>query len=290
MAGTRRGSKRYLRLVALSVACWAACCLEGTSFVGTGSHGPMLPKLPKSRALSQTQLAATPSQRVAYAAVVQVQVKEGQEEDFLEASLQNARKSKGEPLNQRFDVLQQRDAPGNFALVEIYRNADGPAGHKETPHYQQWRNDVADMMAVPRTAVQYDTVFPGKATDYHPATLMLERSQGAADVDITHVMVKVKPGAEKAFKKAARANAMESVKEYGNLRFDMLQSVDDPTDFLLIEVYRTSADAAKHKNTQHYLEWRSTVAFMMAEPREGRKYVTHFPSVPAAWKVAEGVI
>jgi len=270
MAGTRRGSKRYLRLVALSVACWAACCLEGTSFVGTGSHGPMLPKLPKSRALSQTQLAATPSQRVAYAAVVQVQVKEGQEEDFLEASLQNARKSKGEPLNQRFDVLQQRDAPGNFALVEIYRNADGPAGHKETPHYQQWRNDVADMMAVPRTAVQYDTVFPGKATDYHPATLMLERSQGAADVDITHVMVKVKPGAEKAFKKAARANAMESVKEYGNLRFDMLQSVDDPTDFLLIEVYRTSADAAKHKNTQHYLEWRSTVAFMMAEPREGR--------------------
>lgn len=96
MAGTRHGStSRRLRFV--SAAFVACCLLEGTSFVGNGSL-PMLPKLPKSRALSQTQLAATPSQRVAYAAVVQVQVKEGQEENFLE----------GEPLNQRFDVLQQR--------------------------------------------------------------------------------------------------------------------------------------------------------------------------------------
>ncbi|CAE7039200.1 lsrG [Symbiodinium natans] len=284
----RRGST-WLGLLLVVLVAYSTCNGWSTSFANATSL-PKLPNVRTPRVRAQTQLAAAPSQRVAYAAVVQVQVKEGEEEKFLEASLQNARSSKGEPLNQRFDVLQQRDSPSNFALVEIYRNADGPTGHKETPHYQQWRDEVADMMAVPRTAVQYDTVFPGKVSDYHPATLMLQRAQGAADVDVTHVIVKVKPGAEEAFKKATRANALESVKEYGNLRFDVLQSVDDPTNFLLIEVYRTAADAVKHKSTQHYLEWRSVVSFMMAEPREGKKYVTHFPNVPAAWKVAEGVI
>ncbi|CAJ1436081.1 unnamed protein product [Effrenium voratum] len=233
-------------------------------------------------------LVARLAQRVAYVAVVDVNVKSDQEQQFLEASLQNARSSKGEPLNQRFDVLQLREDPSRFALVEIYRNADGPAGHKETAHYAAWRDTVADMMETPRSASQWDTIFPGKASDYHPKTIILERPQGAGDVDITHVFVSVKAGAEEAFKKATRANAMESVKEYGNLRFDLLQNVDSPTEFLLIEVYKTAGDAAKHKDTKHYKEWRTTVEDM-AKPREGRKYVTHFPSVPAAWKVSEQV-
>eukprot|EP00913_Durusdinium_trenchii_P021835 g20517.t1 len=86
--------------------------------------------------------------------------------------------------------------------------------------------------------------------------MMLERSQGAADLDITHVYVSVTPGKEQEFKKATRENAMQSVKEWGNLRFDVLQSVETPTEFLLIEVYRTAGDAAQHKETKHYLEWR----------------------------------
>lgn len=46
------------------------------------------------------------------------------------------------------------------------------------------------------------------------------------------------------------------MKEWGNLRFDVLQNVEKPSEFLLVEVYRTAADAAKHKETRHYLEWR----------------------------------
>ncbi|CAK9043843.1 (4S)-4-hydroxy-5-phosphonooxypentane-2 [Durusdinium trenchii] len=212
------------------------------------------------------------------------------EGDSAQASLQNARASKSEALNQRFDILQQRDDPSRFALIEIYRNANGPAGHKETEHYLTWREAVAEMMASPRSGTQWDTVFPGKASDYHPSVMMLERSQGAADLDITHVYVSVTPGKEQEFKKATRENAMQSVKEWGNLRFDVLQSVETPTEFLLIEVYRTAGDAAQHKETKHYLEWRSTVADMMAKPREAKKYVTHFPTVPAAWKVGDLVI
>ena len=83
---------------------------------------------------------------------------------------------------------------------------------------------------------------------------------------------------------------MQSVKEWGNLRFDVLENVEVPTEFLLIEVYRTAAAAAQHKETKHYLEWRSAVEDMMAKPRSAKKYVTHFPSVPAAWQVAETVL
>jgi len=60
----------------------------------------------------------------------------------------------------RFDVVQQQDDPTCFVLVEVYRTSDAPARHKETAHYQKWRDTVADMMTEPRTSVKYTNVFP----------------------------------------------------------------------------------------------------------------------------------
>ena len=74
------------------------------------------------------------------------------------------------------------------------------------------------------------------------------------------------------FIEATRANHEASVREAGNLRFDVLQSADDPTRFVLYEAYRTADDAAAHKQTDHYLHWRDTVADWMAEPRRGEPY------------------
>jgi quinol monooxygenase YgiN len=79
---------------------------------------------------------------------------------FKEATVANARESVKEPGIARFDVVQQKDEPGRFVLVEVYRTADDPARHKETAHYQAWRDAVADMMAEPRASVKYDNVFP----------------------------------------------------------------------------------------------------------------------------------
>ncbi|MHC4239185.1 MAG: putative quinol monooxygenase [Planctomycetota bacterium] len=81
-------------------------------------------------------------------------------EAFRSATLDNARNSVQEPGIARFDVIQQRDDPTRFLLVEVYRAEDGPAQHKETVHYQKWRDDVADMMAEPRASVKYFNVFP----------------------------------------------------------------------------------------------------------------------------------
>ncbi len=93
---------------------------------------------------------------------VNVHVKPGQVEAFKEASVENAHNSLQEPGVARFDVIQQQDDPSRFVLVEVYRTADDPAKHKETAHYQKWRDTVAGMMAEPRSAVKYDNVYPGE--------------------------------------------------------------------------------------------------------------------------------
>jgi quinol monooxygenase YgiN len=79
---------------------------------------------------------------------------------FKAASLENARNSVQEPGIARFDVIQELDDPTKFVLVEVYRTPDDPAKHKETAHYQKWRDTVADMMATPRSAIKYGNIFP----------------------------------------------------------------------------------------------------------------------------------
>jgi autoinducer 2-degrading protein len=81
-------------------------------------------------------------------------------EAFKAATVENARKSMREPGIARFDVIQQRDDPARFILVEVYRTPDDPARHKETAHYQKWRDTVADMMSEPRASIRYLNIFP----------------------------------------------------------------------------------------------------------------------------------
>jgi (4S)-4-hydroxy-5-phosphonooxypentane-2,3-dione isomerase len=91
---------------------------------------------------------------------VHVYVKPESIEAFRQASVENARKSVEEPGIARFDVLQQSDDPAHFVLTEVYRTPEAPAQHKNTAHYQTWRDTVASMMAEPRTSFQFSNVFP----------------------------------------------------------------------------------------------------------------------------------
>ncbi len=100
---------------------------------------------------------------------------------------------------------------------------------------------------------------------------------------IVHVQVHVKPECVAAFKVATLANARESLQEPGVTRFDVLQRQDDPTRFVLVEVYRDAAAAAAHKATQHYPIWRDAVAPMMATPRQSIKFENVFPE-DASWQ------
>jgi quinol monooxygenase YgiN len=93
---------------------------------------------------------------------VQIHVKPESVEAFRQATIANARQSVQEPGIARFELLQQADDPARFLLIEVYRTAEAPAQHRETAHYQTWRDTVAELMAEPRIRVIYAAVFPGE--------------------------------------------------------------------------------------------------------------------------------
>jgi len=95
---------------------------------------------------------------------------------------------------------------------------------------------------------------------------------------VTIVHVWVKPEHIAAFTEASRLNHDASVQEPGNRRFDVLQDAEDPAKFVLYEAYASAEDAAAHKQTQHYLTWRETVADMMAQPRLGVAHKGLYPA------------
>jgi autoinducer 2-degrading protein len=99
---------------------------------------------------------------------------------------------------------------------------------------------------------------------------------------VVHVHVQVRPEQIAAFQAASLANARASVQEPGVARFDVVQQADDPTRFVLVEVYRTASAPAAHKETAHYALWRDTVAPMMAEPRRSVKFASVYPE-DSAW-------
>ncbi len=95
---------------------------------------------------------------------------------------------------------------------------------------------------------------------------------------IVHVFVHVKENSIDSFIEATIENARSSHKEEGIARFDVIQQQDDPTRFVLVEVYRSPEDALKHKETDHYNRWRDSVSYMMEEARTSVKYVNVHPN------------
>lgn len=100
---------------------------------------------------------------------------------------------------------------------------------------------------------------------------------------VTCVYIEIKQDSLNDFIEATVLNHQGSVKEPGNLRFDILRQADNPNRFMLYEAFVSEEAAAFHKTTDHYLKWRDTVKDMMAEPRYGVKYNILKPSVRTEW-------
>jgi len=100
---------------------------------------------------------------------------------------------------------------------------------------------------------------------------------------VTLVHVEVRPERVEDFVRATRSNHEGSRREPGNVRFDVLQAADDPTRFVLYEVFASDEVAAAHKRTAHYLAWRDEVAPWMAAPRRGVSYRALCPDERSKW-------
>ena len=90
-----------------------------------------------------------------YVVAVTVFVKREQCDDFLRATLDNARNTRSEPGNVRFDVLQVEDEPTRFLLYEVYQSKEDFTRHQQTDHYLTWKSAVADWMAQPRQGIKH---------------------------------------------------------------------------------------------------------------------------------------
>jgi autoinducer 2-degrading protein len=95
-----------------------------------------------------------------YVVCVTVWVKPGREDEFVAATLENARASRGEPGNLRFDLLNHAEEPGRYFLYEVYRDESDFMDHQKTPHYLKWREAVTDWMARKREGVRHHSIFP----------------------------------------------------------------------------------------------------------------------------------
>lgn len=211
-----------------------------------------------------------------YVTVVHIQVKPEHVADFLGAIRRNHEISILEPGNLRFDILRSVDDPARFVTYMAYRDETSARAHTSTTHLLAFREEVADWMVVPRDNVRYDGLFPADVEDGvagEPAP------GGGGPMFVTLVHVHVKPEHVSDLIEAIRPNHEGSVLEPGNLRFDILQSVDDPTRFIAYEAYVDEASAWAHKETPHYLRWRDKVAGWMAEPRRGVRYDGLLPAL-----------
>jgi len=101
-----------------------------------------------------------------YVVCIHVHVKPENREDFIRASLENARNTIQEPGSLRFDVIEQIDDPNRFMLYEVYRDEAGMEAHKTTAHYARWRDAVAPWMAEPRQGVKHLSLFPESAQQW----------------------------------------------------------------------------------------------------------------------------
>ncbi len=100
---------------------------------------------------------------------------------------------------------------------------------------------------------------------------------------VTCVYVNVKAASINEFIELTAVNHRESVKEPGNLRFDLIQQADDSSRFMIYEAYESEEAALNHKSTPHYLKWRDEVAGLMHEPRHGVRYNIVEPADRKAW-------
>jgi len=98
-----------------------------------------------------------------YVVRVDIHVHDGHADAFAAASVANARATRREPGNVRFDVLRHETDGSRFLFHEVYRTADDFAAHQRTPHYLAWREIVAPWMAEPRVGTKYVNVDPADA-------------------------------------------------------------------------------------------------------------------------------
>lgn len=198
-------------------------------------------------------------------ALVWLTLKDGTQ-DFVERTTANVCGSRKEAENVRFDLLHSSQAASTYVLFEVYKTKEASDAHKEQSHFTEWRPWLLEQLAENgRDRRQYH-LHGGKGV------AGLKGGDVSTENESTLVHISCKPGTEEKFVEATLKNqAGVTANEPDAIRFDILQQEEDPTKFILFEVFKNADAVAHHKTMQHYLDWRNEVHDMMADPRRGEK-------------------
>ena len=134
-----------------------------------------------------------------------------------------------------------------------------------------------------RTYRRYKFTMPAIKYSLNLGHYLLTLLKNETAMIVTCVYLKIKPDKINGFIEVTSENHKESVRESGNLRFDLIQRADDPSQFMLYEAYESEEAAANHKTTAHYLKWRDLAEEFMAEPRFGVRYKIIEPNDRSKW-------
>jgi len=186
--------------------------------------------------------------------------------DFVEKTSANVNASRKEADNVRFDCYQCADKPSTYVLYEVFKTEAAAANHKEQEHFKEWKPWITESLAENGRERRQYRVHGGKG---------LSGFRGG-DVSPDNVTTLVhcfcKPGTEEKFAEATKKNQAGVLKNEPNaLRFDILQDKEDPTLFILVEVFKDADALSYHGTMQHFLDWRTEVADFMDKPRNGEK-------------------
>lgn len=271
---------------------------------------PVYPKLLKSR-LSMSSAAPISINPGGFLAVhVTGDLTEGSADEFYKATLNNARNSILESGVSRFDLLRNVDRPSEFMLIEVYKDPSAPDKHKLTQHYKDWRVTVEPFMAAPRAASKYTTVYPPvnawdaieRSSSEDIMTFQAQRPWTAspyanevAIVGASRVNVKggvlahlieynVAKAEEAKFLARALDYCRRSSRESAIHRIDLLSNNNNADDkqaqsnFVIVEMFASAEGVAAHSAEAHHQAWLASIAPLLAQPPQTRRYCTLFPS------------
>ncbi|GAB5369292.1 hypothetical protein AAMO2058_001392600 [Amorphochlora amoebiformis] len=210
-------------------------------------------------------------------------VKEGEEENFAQAAAINAINSLDFPGVIRFDVLQSEANPGQFVVVKVFQDWNIPKDLEETEFYTTFQEISANMLLKPSETLRMRVVFPFKPKNWVYQNLDDDIEQ---EVYCQHTTVRIREGRETQFIMMTLANARGSIVEDGVARFDILQFIDDPQQFMLVKVFESPEAEDDFSVSSEQRRWIRICeeTELLASPIGTAKFSNIFPLEVGNWK------
>jgi quinol monooxygenase YgiN len=169
--------------------------------------------------------------------------------------------SRKEDGNLRFQVVQERDRPNRFVVIEAWKDQAALEGHRKGKPYAEFNEKIVPIRNAPLDERVHNALVP--------AANMPAPSPGTIWV-VTHV--DVPPPSKDACITELKALTEASRKDGGNLMFEVVQQSNRPNHFTVVEVWKDAKALDAHSTAEHTKRFRANLGPMLGAPHDDRVY------------------